>query len=83
MFSKGKLEQNSYSNQSINMQWQEDSAMMMLAKKNINKMEMTKKEEKLIKNRKMNQKRKAEETTKGHSRAWAFEVGFEKLTTPC
>jgi hypothetical protein len=43
--------------------------MMMLAKKNINKMEMTKKEEKLIKNHKMNQKRKAEETTKGHSRA--------------
>jgi hypothetical protein len=56
MFSKGKLHQNLYSNQSINMQWQEDSAMMMLAKKNINKMEMTKKEEKLIKNCKMNQK---------------------------
>jgi hypothetical protein len=45
MFSKGKIEQNSYSNQSINMQRQEDSAMMMLAKKNINKMKMTKKEE--------------------------------------
>jgi hypothetical protein len=43
--------------------------MMMLAKKNINKMEMTKKEEKLIKNCKMNQKRKVEETTKAHSRA--------------
>jgi hypothetical protein len=56
MFSKGKLHQNLYSNQSINMQWQEDSAMMILAKKNINKMEMTKKEEKLIKNCKMNQK---------------------------
>jgi len=56
MFSKGKLHQNLYSNQSINMQWQEDSAMMILAKKNINKMEMTKKEEKLIKNYKMNQK---------------------------
>jgi hypothetical protein len=56
MFSKGKLEQNLYSDQSINMQWQEDSAMTMLAKKNINKMAMTKKEEKLIKNCKMNQK---------------------------
>ncbi len=69
MFGKGKLEQNSYSNQSINMQWQEDSAIMMLAKKNINKMEMTKK------GRWKKQQRDIQE----HE----LLMGFEKLTTPC